>query len=154
MLPSWNESYATGVSAIDGQHQRLLGLVDALDKAERASAGAEVIGTLLDQVMDCAVSHFLAEESLMARMDYPRRDQDEMIEQHRAVLPLLSFRREWLTQDELGLDQKLAAFVERELSVHPVGPATDSATRPRPGRLDDDRISLGSAHVRRLHAMA
>jgi hemerythrin-like metal-binding protein len=155
MLHSWDASCSTGISAIDVQHRRLLGLVDALDRAEQASAGAAVIGILLDHVMDCAVSHFLTEEALMARVDYPRRDQDEMIEQHRTVLPLLSFRREWLTDDEFGLDRKLAAFVDGRSPARPLGPATDrEATLRRPGRLHDHRSSVGSAHVRRLPAMA
>lgn len=124
MLPSWDESCSTGLEAIDGQHRRLLGLVDALDRAELASAGAGVIGRLLDRVMDCSMSHFLVEESLMESVGYPQRDQDRMIAQHRSVPPLESFHREWLTGDEFGLDQRLADFIDADS-------AAQSHDRPR-----------------------
>ena len=135
VFPSWDESYATGLAVIDGYHRRLLGLVDALDRAELASANAGIVGRLLDHVMDCAMSHFVAEESLMASVGYPRCDQDRMIAQHRAVQPLGSFGREWLTGEEFVLDRRLADFVH-----------DDSAGLAHEG--------LRSAHVRRLPVLA
>jgi hemerythrin len=116
MIRSWDESYETGNPTIDLQHRRLLGLVDALEEAERASAGAAVISRLVERVMESTVSHFLTEESLMAQVGYPQRDQDEMIAQHRSVLPLGSFRTEWLTAHEFGLDERLADFIRAKVS--------------------------------------
>ena len=111
MIRSWTEAYVTGNPTIDRQHRELLGQIDALETAEHASAGAAVISVLLEHVMELTVSHFLSEESLMERVGYPRHDQDEMIGQHRSVLPLGSLCREWLTTHEFGLDEKLADFI-------------------------------------------
>jgi hemerythrin-like metal-binding protein len=111
VIPSWRESYVTGNPTIDRQHHELLGLVDALESAEESLADTAVISSLLDEVMDGTLSHFAAEESLMAKVGYPKVAQDEMTAQHDAVLPLRSFRPEWLTADEFMLDKRLADFI-------------------------------------------
>jgi hemerythrin len=143
-LPSWDDSYATGDEAIDRQHRELLKLVDDLERAELASATPEVINKALDLVVDFTFSHFAMEEDLMVRVDYPQRDQDEMIQQHRefanyarlrvaefrsagpqSVLPLRAFLTEWLTVHEFGLDRKLADFIH--VTHATPGKATPSA---------------------------
>jgi hemerythrin-like metal-binding protein len=130
VLPTWNDSYATGDEAIDRQHRELLELVDDLERAEVASASLEAVYKALDLVTDFTQSHFRMEEELMVRVDYPQHDQDEMIQQHhefthyarlrvvefrsggpQSVLPLRAFLTEWLTVHEFGLDRKLAVFI-------------------------------------------
>jgi hemerythrin len=115
VIRSWAEAYVTGNPTIDRQHRELLGQIDALEAAEHASAGSAVISILLEHVMELTVSHFLSEESLMARVGYPQHDQDEMIGQHRSVLPLGSLCREWLTTHEFGLDERLADFIRHKM---------------------------------------
>ena len=130
VLPTWNDSYATGDEAIDRQHRELLELVDDLERAEAASASLETVFKALDLVTEFTQSHFMMEEALMVRVDYPQRDQDEMIQQHQefthyarlrvvefrsggpqSVLPFRAFLTEWLTVHEFGLDRKLATFI-------------------------------------------
>jgi hemerythrin len=69
-LMTWTkESYGTGVSLHDGEHQQLFELVNGLDDAvqrrDRASTGAR-----LDTLIAFVAKHFASEEASMARVGF------------------------------------------------------------------------------------
>jgi len=134
---TWDQSYETGNAAIDLQHRQLLAIVDELESTEHDTLGTQdAVLRVLDHIMEFALTHFMLEEELMARVDYPLPEREEMIAQHQefvaygrlrvlefrkgeieCVLPLQSFLAEWLTVHEFGLDKKLAEFIrDREAS--------------------------------------
>ena len=135
-IPSWNESYATGEKQIDDQHRDLLGLVDELEISDRELASLSTMRALLDRVLDFNVVHFIMEENLMVRVEYPLIDQIEMRTQHNEftsfmrlrviefqhspsedIMPLREFLTDWLITHEFGLDRKLAQFIQSQIAT-------------------------------------
>jgi len=128
---TWDPSLETGNELIDRQHRELIGLVDQLAVADSESH-EEVLG-VLNHVMEYTLFHFVAEEDLMVRVDYPPGPSKAMIDQHQefksygrlrllefrdgaltSVLPLRDFLDQWLKVHEFGLDRQLAVWIRRE----------------------------------------
>jgi len=122
----------TGDPVIDGQHRRIIGLVDDLQSAEDNCEREQALN-LLVRVMDFTITHFALEEDLMREVEYPPEPTMEMIEQHReftayarlrviefstaaasCVPPLGAYLREWLVDHEFGLDRILVAWIRAQ----------------------------------------
>ena len=119
-----------GIAEIDAEHQLQIGLVRAFEEAvwKGDRPGAQGI---LEQMVNLAEAHFLAEELLMRLHRYPRFD--DHVQEHAHLLEELgSVKRAWagvrfaptlklaeqlkrsLTSHLEGPDQALAAYLERE----------------------------------------
>jgi len=129
--PTWDDSMMTGDAHIDEQHRRVLDLVDKLEAAEtQEHSPSTTIYSILDELMTFTQIHFISEEHLMLRVEYPTAPTDEMLAQHQefknyarlrvlefrhhnhaSVLPLLSYLTEWLVAHEFGLDRKLVDWI-------------------------------------------
>lgn len=66
---SWRDEFSIGISSIDDQHKKLLGMLNQLNSIEHAQAGqARQPGKLvemLDNLSEYAAHHFAQEEALM-----------------------------------------------------------------------------------------
>lgn len=70
----WLPAYSVGVQAFDDEHAVLVARANALLVAVEANGGsaASLRGRdLLDDVVECAVAHFEAEERLLYELDWP-----------------------------------------------------------------------------------
>ena len=67
----WTESLAVGHDTIDEQHRELIGRFDDLLEACRPGKGKEKVAELFGFLDAYVVSHFRAEEKLMAEHGYP-----------------------------------------------------------------------------------
>lgn len=68
---SWDRSLETGDPEIDDQHRELFRRIDQLMAATRDRRARSEVGRLLTFLGDYVVSHFAAEEQLMAEFGYP-----------------------------------------------------------------------------------
>ena len=48
----WNEKYSVHIEEIDSQHKKIFSIVNRLHGAMKARKGKEVIGNLLDELVD------------------------------------------------------------------------------------------------------
>jgi hemerythrin-like metal-binding protein len=67
----WDETYSVGIASIDAQHQRILKLVNRVMEAMEDGRTGQVIGDVLQQLNDYALTHFTHEEDMLARHRYP-----------------------------------------------------------------------------------
>jgi hemerythrin len=76
---SWDSSLETGDPEIDDQHRELFRRIDQLLAATQDRRARTEVGRLLTFLGDYVVSHFDAEERIMARSGYPElaRHRDE-----------------------------------------------------------------------------
>ena len=124
----WTEAYSVHVAILDEQHRRLFDTVNDLDRALREGDGNSAIDAILARLVDYAVVHFAAEESLMKQHEFPglptHRTQHEMfrqtiagfLEDHQAgkagvPVSVLFFMQGWLKQHVLKTDQQYSAFL-------------------------------------------
>lgn len=135
-LLQWNERYATGMSAIDDQHQKLFQAVNDLHAGLTAGHATSQIGKTLDFLVDYTVQHFKSEEAAMAQHGFEglkahqfehillveevRLFQEQFHRDPTKVRPMevARFLGEWLTHHILNMDMQYAAFV-RALSSNP-----------------------------------
>jgi len=128
----WDRALETGDNRIDNQHKGLFALIDELHDACLEGTTDECVDAILQRLMGYTVSHFTAEESLMARSGYPahltvahkaahrdlRADVDRMLQQRvrgelTSVLPLIRFLNEWLKTHIRVVDREFVAYVQR-----------------------------------------
>jgi len=124
----WDERLSIGIEAIDGQHKRLIQMLndldDAYDSADRQAAAAEC----LLKMKAYSIEHFADEEAYMERIGYP--DLKTHREEHAVFIgkvsdyeagqiisytpyqDMLRFLKDWLLAHIEGSDQKIAEYAE------------------------------------------
>ena len=127
----WRTSYETGVSSMDAQHQRLIGLVNQMYNIMRNNEGNYALDTILQKLSDYAVSHLKDEEALLREHSYPDIDEQELnhagyLEQmkklyselekdrEKATKEIYTFLRFWWINHIVGIDKKYGPFLLKE----------------------------------------
>jgi hemerythrin len=67
----WNNRFSVGVSEIDSQHQKLVGMINDLHDAMLQGKGKAVLGDIIKGLVDYAGAHFLTEEKYFDQFGYP-----------------------------------------------------------------------------------
>ncbi len=65
----WSDDLATGINVIDSQHKRIVLYINQLTDARSLDA-PELVGEVLNELIDYTLSHFAFEESLMDDAGY------------------------------------------------------------------------------------
>jgi hemerythrin len=127
-LVIWSDSLSVGVPAIDEQHKRLVGMLNALHESMLEGRAPDVLARVLDQLVDYTVYHFNAEQRLFAQHAYPgaskhaqlhaeltttaRRLHADVAGGRKMVsTEALQFLRDWLKMHILSEDKAFGQFV-------------------------------------------
>lgn len=130
---SWDRSLETGDPDIDEQHRELFRRIDQLMAATQDRRARAEVGRLLTFLGDYVVSHFEAEERLMAETGYPgasaHRDEHQhfitdygrLFEDYRADGPgplfVIKFGNRvtaWLCEHICKTDRRLADYLAKQ----------------------------------------
>lgn len=100
-LFEWNESYSVGVNEIDVQHQKLVQILNDLHSEMKVGRSREILGKVLDELVDYSRTHFAFEEKYFDEFGYPDKDL------HKAshadyVARVTQFREDFLSGKETG----------------------------------------------------
>lgn len=125
----WSDMYSINVPFIDGQHKRLLDIVNDFYDALKAGQGQTIIFEILNRLIHYAEEHFKDEEELMRRAGYPAAEAERHANLHAALVedifklhkqlseqgnPEISsvdlFLNSWLINHILTVDKKLLPF--------------------------------------------
>ena len=124
----WTEALSVNIAVLDQQHKQLIETVNELDQALRKGEGKAALDSVLDKLVECALVHFAAEESLMQEHDFPgfsthrtlheefRKRLAEYLGAHKAGKPgvpvsLLFFMQEWMKEHLSKTDKLYSAFL-------------------------------------------
>ncbi len=143
----WSKEFSVGVEEIDGDHRKLLELLNQLHDAAKTGDGREVLGSVLDGLMLYVGYHFAHEESLFLRTNYPGYERHRR--QHQALtitvkeirddfqlggadaLPrqVLEFLKNWLYEHIMGSDRAFGVYfnAHRAALESQTGPAAEAA---------------------------
>ncbi|MEA5486260.1 MULTISPECIES: bacteriohemerythrin [Pseudanabaena] len=131
-IACWQQEYNTGNSQVDGQHQQLFEIVNALHDAVVARQNIYTIQELLEALANHTIEHFQTEEALMMAVNYPDYDRhkhthdyllskvDRLLLKFRdrnteaVTTELTQFLTEWLTHHIKGEDQKMIQFFQNQ----------------------------------------
>lgn len=67
---NWTDDLGTGNMRIDADHKHLVNLLNTLYDAMKAGKGNEVLGKILDELIQYTTTHFSREEALMQQIAY------------------------------------------------------------------------------------
>lgn len=128
-LMQWNDRLSVGVEMIDTDHKKLVSMVNELHDAVAAARGKDVLGKVLDGLVDYTKSHFGREEAEMKKFGYPKAAQHA--QEHAALarqvldvqakyragntqvlsMEVMAFLRDWLLKHIQGSDRALGVFL-------------------------------------------
>lgn len=128
-LVEWNESMSVGVQKIDEQHRSLLDILNELHTAIEAGRDREVLGTIIERLIQYTRDHFKFEEGLLQSAGYP--DVNEHGAQHDSMITtalsaqakfrwgtrpelaseMLEFLQNWLVHHIQGTDKEYSAHL-------------------------------------------
>jgi hemerythrin len=126
---TWNQKLSVGVQVMDDDHKRLVGMLNQLFDAMQAGQGKEVLGCILDDLVDYTKRHFAREEAFFAKTGYPdaeahHKEHADLTAQVLEVqqkynsgndcmlsLELMRFLKNWLTNHIQGADQKYGPYL-------------------------------------------
>ena len=129
-IACWQQDYVTGNPQVDGQHQQIFEIVNALHDAVVTRKKLYILQELLGYLANHTIEHFQTEESLMMAVDYPDYDRHKQTHDHllsKVDNLLLKFRDrdttvitteitqflvEWLAHHIKGEDQKMIKFLQ------------------------------------------
>lgn len=121
----WSKELEVGIAVIDEQHRWLVEQTNRLHEALQAGSERELIGEILEGLMDYTMNHFIVEEELFDRLGYPesaahKAYHNRFTEQVMSLLlrhengeevgmDALELLKRWLTHHILKVDK---AYVE------------------------------------------
>ena len=128
---SWTEDLCTGNSLIDGDHRKLVTLVNALFEATEGAQANDAMSKAMTDLVAYTKEHFGREETEMERIRYvaslahksEHAKLTRQIVELKAILDsggrinvpaVADFLSEWLREHIITADSKLAADLKRE----------------------------------------
>jgi hemerythrin len=132
MLVEWQDSFNLGIELIDDQHKRLVHYLNELYDSVVAGNTNDVIGPILDGLVDYTIEHFVTEENYQQESGYPGFAEHKAFHDDltRQVVQLqqqlfdedivisyetLEFLQNWLTDHILTQDKKFGVHYHQWL---------------------------------------
>lgn len=133
---TWQAAYLTHISEIDVQHQKLVALINALYSdllgcQDNDQKRVFIIRTL-EELIDYSFYHFVTEEELLLKYDYPQYEEHkreheqfklkiaQFMKEQESVervlpFPIVVFLRDWLISHVLTTDKKYSAYLNEKM---------------------------------------
>ena len=125
---TWSDKYSVNIREIDQQHQKLFKMINDLDAAMREGRGKQVLGKILNDLIQYTASHFATEEGLMQKHGYPEYEEHKAkhekmtqkvldiqreYEAGKATITLdvMKFLQDWLDKHIMGTDRRYGPFL-------------------------------------------
>ncbi|MBX9635566.1 MAG: bacteriohemerythrin [Magnetospirillum sp.] len=126
-LMTWSEAYGVGNSMLDSDHRILINLLNQLHDATETGQSREVVGSVINVLLEYTEHHFRREEVLMARSGYPQQAEHES--KHRELESRVrAIRDQWTGGNRHVLDDEVLEFLKKWLTDHILG--ADKSYRP------------------------
>ncbi len=127
-LFQWTNDLSVNVKEIDAQHKKLVDLINLLHDSMKAGKGKDVMGKVLNDLVDYTVYHFGTEEKLFEKHGYPESQQhkkqhDDLTKQVKEVkskfeagqttisVDVLNFLKDWLNNHIKMTDKRYSGFM-------------------------------------------
>jgi hemerythrin len=118
-LIDWSAELSVNVAEIDKQHQKLIGMINALNGAMRPGKGKDVLGGIIDELIEYTKAHFSMEERYFDEFMYPGAHAHKR--EHLEFVKKVSEFRSNFQQGKLGLSIEVMDFLSDWLKKHIMG---------------------------------
>ena len=112
----WNQELALGMASIDEQHQALVHHINTLHEQ---LGNPKALGALLEDLVDTAMNHFIAEEELLKRHGYAQAEAHTSAHSGQTGQLVQAFNqaslaalKDWLTRHIQVDDKACVAFLK------------------------------------------
>jgi len=109
-----------GVVALDDDHKKLIGIINQLHFEIEDAHDKQVLGAVLDQLVEYSKSHFAREESLLFQAGYPDAPEHKM-EHEWFIHEITALRERFASAPATTLDMELMKFLRNWLGAHVEG---------------------------------
>ncbi len=72
VLINWSDVYVIGHDIIDKQHEKLVNIINKLYDAFLQGNANDIVGEVLQEMLDYTKEHFVYEEEVLRKMSYPK----------------------------------------------------------------------------------
>ena len=124
----WKEEYSVGIPSLDGQHKKLVALIEETHEAMIQGKANAALRGIIDKMVRYAGEHFETEERLFAKHSYPgtlsHKLKHEAFRKEVATfqekleggavtvsLSVMKFLKNWLVEHIIGEDKKYGPFL-------------------------------------------
>lgn len=130
-LFSWSNEYSVNIKEIDEQHKVLINLINELHDKMKIGKAKEILGGILDELVDYTIYHFKHEENLFTSHGYPDSDLHKTVhkglvkqvkdlkndfESGKTILSMdiMNFLKGWLGNHIQGTDKKYSSYLNSQ----------------------------------------
>ncbi len=127
----WKAEYSLELSEIDGQHKKLVEMLNELYVALKAGEGREALGGILAGLVNYTKTHFATEERLMKSYGYPgyleHKEKHEKMaakvlgyvqkfeaNEIKSPIEISNFLKDWLKKHILSTDKAYSPFLKEK----------------------------------------
>ena len=128
---TWSDKYSVNVKEIDGQHMKLIRLLNELHVAMSTGKGKDIMSGVLKNLIDYTDYHFSAEENYMVQFGYPgyskhRAEHVEFVRtvrefgqkyetgQSMVTIDMVKFLNGWVSGHIIGTDMQYSQFFNQK----------------------------------------
>ncbi|MCI5134359.1 MAG: hemerythrin [Candidatus Electrothrix sp. AW2] len=129
-LIRWNDNFSVNVTMIDHDHKKLVAMINELTDAMKAGHGKDVLGKILDELIQYTATHFQREEKYFQQIKYPdavahKREHSDFVKKVTEFkkefdagrvtvsVNILQFLSKWLQHHIRVSDQKYSKFFNK-----------------------------------------
>ena len=123
VLLEWSDKMKIGIPSIDGQHEQLVGMLNELYAGFKAGTARQVVGPVLNRLIQYTAMHFKHEEDIFDRINYSDAKRHKA-EHANLVKRVLDVQAKFESNQDSVLSQDLMAFLRNWLMDHILGTDT------------------------------
>lgn len=116
---NWNDSYSVKVDRFDSEHKKLVELINTLFDGMTKGHGKDVLGDILNELINYTQVHFTNEEKAMAEKNFPGLAEHKQ-EHEKLVTEVLDFYQQY-KEDRVSVTSDLLDFLSKWLTDHIMG---------------------------------
>lgn len=113
---NWEDKYSVGVRDLDSQHKQLIAILNELYEAMQAQKTNEVLGQIINKLVNYTKVHFTSEEKYMEQYGYP--DIAGQKKEHIAFTEKVLAFQEAFNSGRTSLSVSVTSFVKDWLVNH------------------------------------
>ena len=106
---NWKSEYSVGVPKFDDDHEIILNLIDTYLMQSDSGLDLNTVRFIIDQLGDYSQTHFKAEETYMAEINYPRLEDHRRL--HHEMLDQLTYIRGQCEKGDVSVVEVTAKFL-------------------------------------------
>lgn len=118
-MVTWLESYNIGIQRIDEQHKQLISIINTLCESMKQGKGNEILGSILQELIDFARFHFKLEEDYFDQFNYEGKDYHKV--QHANFIKKIFEFQEQIEQGNTRFCIELMRYLQEWIDIHILG---------------------------------